>query len=339
MKVITQLVKHFWERGALTATEIDYLVKHGFVRSRDLVGYGPPPEEPEPEPLSIIGPVTSGGPHDDVEDVLVRRRVRRGRVQPRGQILDEKELCRRVHLELTRRQAALAKLVTVACGVRGNDWQPAAQALRQSPARLLENLARGLRRGAITLRETWQALDMEPLHRLIDDGEARGRAARAYLALLVSDLSVGLGKYTWILKHDEIQAVSNLRVAHGHFIAALNLLYRQHLRLLTTSLARGADPVVVWGLLLLHNAHRSRLDPRDSKFVPDYGPISPPGEEMWQQAWTIALGMDRPRLTKFLVLCYQDDASRENRPTDALVRELYCPDGWKVPANDKRTIA
>src|SRR5262249_39241856 len=158
------------------------------------------------------------------------------------------------------------------------------------------------------------------------------RAARAYLALLIADQSIGLGKYTWILQHDELQAVSNLRVAHGHFIAALNRLYRQHLRLLTRSLARGADPIVVWGLLLLHNAHRSRLDPRDSKFVPDYGPISAPDEEVWQQAWTIALEMDRPRLAKFLVLCYQDESARADRPADALVRELFCPDGWKVPS-------
>ena len=44
MKVITQLIKHFWERGALLAAEIEYLVRHGFVRVRDLPGYEPPPE-------------------------------------------------------------------------------------------------------------------------------------------------------------------------------------------------------------------------------------------------------------------------------------------------------
>jgi hypothetical protein len=333
MKVITQLVKHFWQRGALSPTEIEYLINHGFVRARDLAGYVPPPEEPEPAipPLSVIGQVGSPTQLERLEDSLVRRAAKRGTAQPRGQVVEIKELCRRVNTELIRRQAALARLGLAAAGVRGNDWRLAAQALRQSPARLLENLARALRSGAITLRETWQALDLEPLHRLLGDDEARGRAARAYLALLVGDQSIGLGKYTWILQHDEMQAVSNLRVANGHFVAGLNLLYRQHLRLLTTSLARGADPVVVWGLLLLHNAHRSRLDPRDSKFVPDYGPVPPPGEDVWQQAWTIALSMDRPRLTKFLVLCYEGAAARQARPTESLVRELYCPDGWKVP--------
>lgn len=334
MKVITQLVKHFWQRGALSPTEIEYLISHGFIRARDLAGYVPPPEEPEPviPPLSVIGPVGSPTVLERVEESLVRRTARRGNVQPRGHVLEIKELCERVQMELDRRQAVLAKLVAVAAGVRGGNWRLAAQALRQSPARLLENLARGLRSGAITLRETWHALDMEPLHKLLGDDEARGRAARAYLALLVGDRAVGLGKYTWILQHDEMQAVSNLRVAQGHFVTGLNRLYRQHLRLLTTSLARGADPVVVWGLLLLHNAHRSRLDPRDSKFVPDYGPISPPGVDVWQQAWTIALGMDRPRLTKFLVLCYDSATDREAKATDSLVWELHCPDGWKVPA-------
>ena len=334
MKVITQLVKHFWQRGALSPAEVEYLIRHGFIRARDLAGYVAPPEEPEAAipPLSVIGPVGSPTQLDRIEDSLVRRSAKRGGTKPRGKVVEIKELCERVSADLTRRQAVLAKLVRAAAGFPAADWRDGAQVLRTSPARLMENLARALRSGAITLRETWQALDLEPLHRLLADEEVRGRAVRAYLALLVSDQSVGLGKYTWILQHDEMQAVSNLRVAQGHFVAGLNRLYRQHLRLLSTSLARGADPVVVWGLLLLHNAHRSRLDPRDSKFVPDYGPVPPPPEELWQQAWTIALGMDRPRLTKFLVLCYQEQAAREARPAEALVRELYCPDGWKVPA-------
>lgn len=334
MKVITQLVKHFWQRGALSPMEIEYLIRHGFIRARDLAGYVPPPEEPETPaaPLSVIGQVEPSGPLDRIEDSLVRRGTKRGGAKPRGRVVEIKELCERVAGELNRRQLVLGKLVRAAAGFPMSDWRDGAQVLRQSPARLMENLARALRSSTITLRETWQALDLEPLHALLADDEARGRAARAYLALLVGDQAMGLGKYTWILQHDEMQAVSNLRVAHGHFVAGLNRLYRQHLRLLTTSLARGADPVVVWGLLLLHNAHRSRLDPRDSKFVPDYGPIPPPGDELWQQAWTIALEMDRPRLTKFLVLCYQDQAAREERPTEALVRELFCPDGWKVPA-------
>src|SRR5262245_8312339 len=114
MKVITQLIKHFWQRGALTPAEIDYLVQHGFIRSRDLPGYSPPPEEPAAAvpPLSIIGTVSPASPLDSVEDSLVRRRPKRGgRAQPRGRVVEIKELCARVAAELARRQAALGTLV------------------------------------------------------------------------------------------------------------------------------------------------------------------------------------------------------------------------------------
>ena len=41
MKVIQQLIGHFWERGALTPEEAHYLVEHGFIRAEELEGYGP----------------------------------------------------------------------------------------------------------------------------------------------------------------------------------------------------------------------------------------------------------------------------------------------------------
>ena len=37
MRVIEQLVQHFWTRGALSREEALYLVKHGFIRESDLV--------------------------------------------------------------------------------------------------------------------------------------------------------------------------------------------------------------------------------------------------------------------------------------------------------------
>lgn len=339
MKVITQLIKHFWERGALSAADVEYLVRHGFARVRDLPGFELPPEEPPApiEPLKIIGDVEPAHPLESVEESLVRRTLRRGRaVAPKGRVIDIEELCQRAHQELARREIALQQIVRLATGnlaARGEpaDWRAAAQALRQSPPKLLESFGRALRGGRITLRQTWQALDLEPFHRLLYDGEWRGRAAQAYGALLIADQSIGLGKYTWILQHDEMQAVSNLRFAHAHLLLALERLYRNHVRLLTKAVARGADAELLWALVLLHNAHRWKLDPRDSKFVPDYGPVLPPSEAVWRQAWTLALGMDRPRLAKLLVHCYDQAAVREARSPLEITRELYCPNGWHLP--------
>lgn len=338
MKVITQLIKHFWERGALSFAEVEYLVRHGFVRVRDLPGYEPPPEEPPAplEPLSIIGTVGPAHPLEAVEESLtLRRRIRRGRGEPKLPALELKELLARVQAELTRRENSLRKVVRLATGAPAanghGDWQAAAQALRHSPPRLLEALVRALRSGQITLRDTWQALDLEPFHQLLGEDEWRGRAARAYAALLVADQSIGLGKYTWILQHDEMQAVSNLRFAQARLLLALQRLYQNHVRVLTKALAHGVDAELLWSLVLLHNAHRSELNPRDSRRIADYGPVAPPTEAVWRQAWTLALGMDRPRLAKFLVLCYEQAPAQSARQPLETMRELHCPSGWHLP--------
>jgi hypothetical protein len=339
MKVISQLIKHFWKRGALSATDVDYLIRHGFVRVRDLPGYQPPDEEQllPVHPLNVIGPVEAAHPLEAVEESLRRESARRGRGGPKGRTIEVKELCELVADELNRREGALRQVMRLATGSTAaesnpGDWRAAAQSLRKSPARLLETYGRALRGGQVTLRSTWQALDIEPFHRLLGDDQWRGRAPRAYAALLVADQSVGLGKYTWILQYDEMQAVSNLRFASSHLLLALERLYRYHVRLLTKAVGRGCDPVLLWALILLHNAHRSKLDPRDSKFVADYGPVPLPGPDVWQQAWTIALGMDRPRLAKFLVHCYDKSSSRADLLPNELVREMYCPNGWHLPA-------
>ena len=39
MKVVAQLVKHFWDRGACSLPEAAYLVDHGFVHERELAHY------------------------------------------------------------------------------------------------------------------------------------------------------------------------------------------------------------------------------------------------------------------------------------------------------------
>ena len=338
MKVITQLIKHFWERGALSFAEVEYLVRHGFVRVRDLPGYEPPPEEPPApvEPLNIIGAVEPAHPLEAVEESLLRRGIRRGRGEPKGPTVEVKELLARVQAELARRENSLRQVVRMAtrqpeAASGPGDWRAAAQALRQSPPKLLEAFGRALRGGQITLRQTWQALDLEPFHQLLGEHEWRGRAARAYAALLVADQSIGLGKYTWILQHDEMQAVSNLRFANSQLLLALERLYRHHVRLLTKALAEGAEAELLWALVLLHNAYRSQLNPRDSQCVADYGPVAPPSEAVWRQAWTLALGMDRPRLAKFLLLCYEQGPAQEARQPLETTRELYCPSGWHLP--------
>ncbi|MDX1948152.1 MAG: hypothetical protein SFU86_22370 [Pirellulaceae bacterium] len=333
MKVITQLVKHFWQRGALGSADMEYLLRHGFVRMRDLPGYAPPAEEaPNVDDTWIEHEIEPPGELEQVEEALLRRRRKAGKGAAKRPAIEIDELRARVRAELARREPALTRLVALAAGQPTSDWRAAAQALRQPSARLQEALARALRGGTLTLRDCWLALDMEPFHRLLPDEELRGRAARAYAALLIAHQPGQLGKYAWILQSDEMQALSNLRIGHGLFLGGLGRMYKSNVRVLTRALDRGSDPVMVWSLVLLHNAHRARFDPRDSRVLREYGPVSRPSDALWQQAWTAALRMDHRRLTEFLVLCYQDGQERADRPTQAMTRDLYCPDGWRLPA-------
>lgn len=41
MRVIEQLIRHFWDRGQISREEVDRLIALGFVNSRELVGYWP----------------------------------------------------------------------------------------------------------------------------------------------------------------------------------------------------------------------------------------------------------------------------------------------------------
>lgn len=334
MKVITQLVQHFWQRGVLAASEVDYLVCHGFVRARDLPGYVPPPQEPEPldesptwAPPADPLPATA---LESVEDALVRRKVHRGRRgEPKGAVLEIEDLCERLRDEFARREPHLPALVRLGRKVSMcNDWQEALAALRQvDGAGFQELLTPLLRSGVITLHDLWPALDIEPLHRLLADDEVRGRAARAYLALLVSRDVANLGKYMWILQSDEMQVANNLRVAHIHLRAALADYFVSDRRLLTRCLARGAGPVVFRAMILLYNAARTDEKTASSEYLlADYAK-----GDIWKQAWTAALGMDQAAVTRLLVKCYAEPTARDRLRESDCQHQLYCPKEWRIP--------
>jgi len=345
MKVITQLVRYFWQRGALTPREIQYLVRHGFIRPHELPGYKPPKvtapvllereeraEDAEKgEAEAWTGP---RGDWDFVEETLVRRTAprRRGESQPKGKVLSIKELLARLEEEFERRDDDLASVHSLGrhfaeCG----NWHEAAIELRQlSVDRFYRGMCAGLRSEAVLLGDLWQAVEPEPFHELVDDDEVRGRAVRAFLAMLVADGPSELGRYAWILKHEPARAMLNLRVVHLRLLRVMQRLYQKNRPLLSRAITRNCDRIQFWALVLLYNAHRTTPRPKPV-YGREYGPLALPEEEPWLQAWTWALKMDPPAVTKLLVACYGDDRLEGDERIAGCRRPLMCPVGWHEP--------
>jgi hypothetical protein len=297
---------------------------------KDLAGYEPAGADADDAVLPQERAIEEPSELERVEEAMRERCSREGRGERLGRALEIGELCQRVRHELDRRRGSLTALARLAGpAIPAGHWAAAVQRLRQSPQALHEALVRALAEERLRLADAWQALDVEPFHRLVPEVEMRGSAARAYAALLAAGQGGTLGKYTWILQHDEMQTLNNLRVAFSYFLAALGRMYRHNFRVLTKALRTRPEPVVVWALVLVHNAHRARLDPRDSRAIADYGPLSPPDGELWQQAWTAALRMDHAPVSALLVQCCSGQANQ--RGAAELEIALRCPAGWNVP--------
>lgn len=332
MKVITQLIRHFWERGVLTPVEIDYLLQHGFVRLKDVPGFQPKQVDGK-SPVDDV-PVEPPNDLELYEESLIRRHpARRRGHEPSSAIITIEELLDRLRAEYQRRESDLTSVV--AFGRRFSpveSWQAAASELHSIPPdRFHAELCLGLNEGSVLVGDLWQASDPEPFHHFFQDDELRGRAVRAFLALLVSSGPSELGSYSWILKHDEAQALINLRVIHERLLSGLSRIYREDRGLLTRALARNTDLVQMWSLILMYNAYREPALGVEPDYGNEYGPLTPPDQSVWRYAWTCALRMDRPAVSKFLVACYNEDLPENPEQADACRLPLMCPVGWRIP--------
>jgi hypothetical protein len=90
MKVVQQLIEHFWDRGSLPLEQAHYLVEHGFIRAVHLAGYVPRPDADDEACNKARVEVLLPTEWDRAEEALIGQptgkklaRKRRGR-RPRG---------------------------------------------------------------------------------------------------------------------------------------------------------------------------------------------------------------------------------------------------------------
>ena len=178
MKVITQLIRHFWERGALSSHEVEYLLRHGFARRQDVPGFQfPKAHDPV---LPLYGEDDYPDPPDELElleESLVRRHaVRRSSHEPHAAELKIEEILERIRGEYARRTTDLESLLALGLRIQPvKSWQEAAAELRSIPVeRFHAELCAGLQQGRVLMGDLWQASDAESFHRLVSDDEVRG---------------------------------------------------------------------------------------------------------------------------------------------------------------------
>ncbi len=63
MRVVKQLILHFWDSGAIARAQADYLVANGFIHEADLPGYALDQDDaPAETSESTVGPVDAAIP-------------------------------------------------------------------------------------------------------------------------------------------------------------------------------------------------------------------------------------------------------------------------------------
>jgi hypothetical protein len=336
MKVITQLIRHFWERGALTPLEVAYLLRHGYCRQKDVPGFKSPRAGTLEATADVpSAPIQLPDALELVEESLVRRTAgRRADRQPKAKMLSEKELRRRLNAEYSQREQDLASVL--AFGRRFAEVQSWAEAASQLHAVTPDRFHRGLRGGlhdeSILIGDLWQASDPEPFHKFTDTDDFRGRLARAFHAVLLASGLANLGSFAWILKYDEVQALVNLMVVHHRLLGSLHRLYKRDRLMLSRALGKNNDAAQVWSLVILYNSHRNPKLGAQPDYGNEYGPVAPPPFAVWKRAWTSALFMDRAGVTKFLAACYEGSTSEDVEDGACCQRPLMCPVAWNIPS-------
>src|SRR5262249_41214832 len=98
MKVVTQMIHHFWERGALSAEQVKHLVRHGFVQAEDLAGFnGRAASEAQATEFELE--------LDAIAENLTRSATKRrgGKSRKRGRVVSLSGLGDRIRYEFDRR--------------------------------------------------------------------------------------------------------------------------------------------------------------------------------------------------------------------------------------------
>ena len=340
MKVLQQLIQHFWQRGVLSVEQAHYLVESGFIRPGDLEDYEPRPEE-EPDAAAgreLSSELLQPDELEQTEEELIARPVRRkgGRVVPKGPELRPEDLAEQVRVALAARSASLPALAELA-----GRHQPcpdpfeATVLLRQvEEAAFSAALAEAVRSRPGLLAELWECVDPEPFHVIVGSG-ARGRVVGAFQVILRASAPDEWSRAAWLLQLPEVQTVTNLLAVRRRLLPALVWLYDQHWAALARCLQRPARRLRSWrplgyGLALLYNARARRA----GQLAPGYPLYKQLALGDWHEAWTVAMAFDAAAVTPYFLHLFGSlralDPSEFFDLSGGEEVDLLCPPQWRI---------
>jgi len=331
MKAVKELILHFYQRGALTLKEIDYLVLRGFASKEELSELTFPRHMRNRREHGQDGFPSELDQRE--EELLRESELKAGRRGPRTPPIEIKELLARVRLEFERREESLQSLSELL--VEPNPmrtWQQTASELHAlSPLVFEQQMVACLRRRPALVRDVWRACNPESFYELIGARERRGGAVRAFLALLRSAGPEELGSYSWILRHDEAQAIINIRVIYERLLATLANFFQHDRQLRDAIFEQSHDAVLAWSQIILFNAQRSVKPPEFIRFGLEFGPVLTPEFGVWKQAWSHALRMDGRNVSRYFLECFDEKNPTHLTDEASCALPLMCPVGWRVP--------
>ncbi|MGI9378839.1 MAG: hypothetical protein ACR2OW_04240, partial [Methyloligellaceae bacterium] len=134
-------------------------------------------------------------------------------------------------------------------------WQKALLVLRKSSDESsYEILKSMLASNEISLSELCEILDLTSYRYVYSRGHRPTKASGAYRALMRTYDFSSLGKYAWILKHQEVNAVFQLVRVKRTILSALSQIFENDRTLLEAKLRSSSSTNLFWAFVILRSS-------------------------------------------------------------------------------------
>lgn len=348
MRVIEQLIQHFWSRGVLTPEDVEHLIRHGFIRDTNLPGWLAPEPDPEPESDEPEARATHDEERaraaEELEDALAGRQAggKKGgkKAKPSGHNLAPAVAALGRHYADRSASSALVELADrVNPRARVADWSHAARLVAAAPPRKLEPALVGLlNHRPRAFGELWHWFNLEPLFEWAGDDANAGPVADALGRLLTGASRSEVGRIGQLMKAAEVQQLTDLLAARAAFLGVLPALYHAHFPRLMHWLvppagaALGCWPALPWAFVLVYNAKRGTADVPAAGYEVNTQDLP---FNLFKLAWATAYPMEPVAVRDLLATRLRMSPAVPFDPLDwaanaTLDRPLFCPYTWRI---------